>query len=115
MVYISHDDTDQLDDEDHSELLHWRLETHPFVRFDGQRLAYIHRPAYHHRPNLWWIILMPFGVPIPSNAVWEDVDRIHVKEICRHDKRVRNRVVQNLLRSLPLFDEWETNSEAGFS
>jgi hypothetical protein len=54
------------------------------------------------------MILVPYQVPIPSNAIWENVSCDQKTQ--KHDRIVKNQITLNLMRSLPLFDEEKTEA-----
>ena len=102
LVYFRHQDVQDiqptLTDRERIYLDAWKLRNHPFVRFDGQILS------YRVIPDVWWIILTPYDVPISTGMEWKSGIPV-VTNTELPATRIRensNEVTLKMARNLPL-------------
>lgn len=97
MVYVRHKDVEldfKLTPSEQCYLDAWKLREHPFVQLDGDSLS------YRVINDVWWIILTPYDVLIPDNAIWELVGSNEVK---KKPRVVDNPLTLKLVRNLNVF------------
>jgi len=98
MVYVRNKDVEldcKLTSSEQRNLDAWKLREHPFVRLDGDSLSYRVINDY------WWIILTPYDVLIPDNAIWE-LD-MGGDKVTRQPRVVRDPLALKLVRNLDVF------------
>jgi hypothetical protein len=100
MVYVRCQDVDdsnlELTRQEWCYLEAWKLENHPFVRLDKNGLQ------YRAIRDVWWVILTPYEVPIPSGAIWELV--MGGDEGVKQSRGISNLVTLKLVRNLSVFN-----------
>jgi len=101
MLYLRHKDVKNIDGElvqfDRDYIEAWKLKNHPFVQLENNVLHYrvIH--------DVWWIMLTPYEVPIPSSGtIWEwGMGGVRHKKLPR---KIDNPVTLKLARNITILN-----------
>lgn len=76
-------------------LQRWKLKDHPFIQSEDGNMK------YRARRDLWWIILTPYKVSIPSYPdSWREADQLSSPNLPR---RITNSMLLAVVRALPIF------------